>query len=296
MSQAFISWVSANQHDLMGPWGKFAALLFDELIIQVPRSDAVEGVLASLVDRGAIAADVGQELSSIWRPVHAVLPDYEFLRHPWEHEDERLVQLARSVAIEDTLAEYPGIDEAGLRHEVGWTGAGLIEAVSTWSILHSRQPCALLADRGESRVAEGVFAISAPPTEHQLFAELMQSRLPAPGDLAWERIIELRSSRFLNAFRAKLGELDRLIRDGQKAGDIRAIVDELERDDLRELARLVEPNAKSAWAKAVAANLPLPIPLNPVSVALSAIDVKASYDRQQRFGWLYFLLEVDAAA
>ena len=293
MSRAFISWASANQQDLMGPYGKLAALFFDELIIQVPRADIIEQVLASLVERRIVAADVARELGSIWRPIQTVLPDYEFLRHPWQNEDKRLAELARTVAIEDTLAEYPDIDGGGLQHEVGWVGAGLIEAVSTWSILHAREACALLADRAESRVVDGVFAISAPPADHTLFADVMQSRLPGPGELSWERVFELRSSHFLDAFRAKLGELDRLVRNSQDGRNVRALVEELERQDLRELARTVKPDIRSAWAKAVISNVPLPIPLNPVSVVQSALDVKATYDRQQRFGWLYFLLEVD---
>jgi hypothetical protein len=296
MSQAFISWTTAIQQDLMGPYGKFAALFFDELIIQVPRADAVDQVLASLVEQGLISGDVARELGAVWRPVHAVLPDYEFLKHPWQHDDERLVELARTAAVEDALAEYPDIDSRGLQHEVAWAGAGLIEAVSTWSILHTRRPCALLADRAESRIVEGVFGISIPPPNHALFSQVMQWRLPTAGNLSWERLFELRSSPFLDAFRQKMAELDRLVKEGGDERDARAIVEELERNDLRELARTVTPDTQKAWAKAVMSNVPLPIPINPASVALSAIDVKTIYDRKQRFGWLYFLLEADRAA
>ena len=48
MSQAFISWPTANQQDLVGTHGKFATLFFDEVIFQVPRADVVDQVLISL--------------------------------------------------------------------------------------------------------------------------------------------------------------------------------------------------------------------------------------------------------
>lgn len=276
----------------MGPCGKFAVLFFDEVIIQVPRADTIARVLASLVDGGMLSHSVARELDSVWRPVQALLPDYEFLKKPWEHKNDRLVELARTVTVEETLAEYPDIQGQALQHEVAWAGAGLIEAVATWSVLHARRPCAMLADRTEARVLEGVFRISAPSSAHALFSEVMESRLPTPGNLSWERVFELRSSRFIDAFRRKISELDRLVKETADGRDIRAVLDELERHDLRELALAMKPDARSAWARALATNLPLPIPLNPLSVALSAADVKSAYDRQRRFGWLYFLLEL----
>lgn len=294
MSQAFISWPRANQQNLLGPHGKFAALFFDEVVFQVPRADFLDQVLTSLVDQGVLASDVGHGLRKVWRPVQAFLPDYEFLKRPWQNDDERLIELAQTVAVEEVLAEYPDISQRGLQREVGLVGAGLIEAVATWAVLQARRPCVMLADPGEARLVEGVFAISSPAAQHALFSQVMQSRLPSPEALSWERVFELRASPFLEAFRLKIAELDRLIREAGGGREVQDILDELERHDLRELAATVKPNPRGAWAKAVAANIPLPIPVNPVSIAMSAVDVKGAYDRHQRFGWLYFLLELDA--
>lgn len=294
MSRAFISWTTALQRDLAGPFGKFATLYFDEVVFQVPRHDLISQLIDSLVERHALSESAGRALRDVWQPVQAVLPDYEFLKQPWHHEDNRLVELAESVAVEETRKEYPEIQELALRHEVGWMGAGLIEAVGTWAVLHAKDACALLADPAEARVVEGVFATSMPPTDHALFSQALMTRLSGPGDVSWDHVFGLRSSTFVEAFRKKISQLDRLIKESDNRRDIGAILDEFERRDLRELALTVKPDAKSAWARALTANVPLPIPVNPVAIALSAADLKGTYERRKRFGWLYFLLEFDS--
>jgi hypothetical protein len=154
----------------------------------------------------------------------------------------------------------------------------------------------MLADKREARVIEGIFSQSVPSTNYALFSQALTARLPVPGDVPWERIFDLRSSSFLQDFRKKLAELDRLVKEDPDGRPLRELLDEMERRDLRELARTVEPDRTSAWAKAVTSNLPLPMPLNPLSLVASATDLIETYDRKTRFGWLYFLFELNEAA
>jgi hypothetical protein len=47
--------------------------------------------------------------------------------------------------------------------------------------------------------------------------------------------------------------------------------------------------------KSIASNIPLPIPINPVSIGIAVKELKEAYDRKERFGWLYFLMELSGS-
>jgi hypothetical protein len=105
--------------------------------------------------------------------------------------------------------------------------------------------------------------------------------------------LELRHHDCLTAFRSKLGELQSRVRasDEKSATEL---VEELERNDLVEIAKLARPSPTTAIWKAIGSNVPLPIPVNPLSIGLGLADILDAYNRRSRFGWLYFLLDFAA--
>ena len=62
---------------------------------------------------------------------------------------------------------------------------------------------------------------------------------------------------------------------------------------LREVARAVRPNLPTTVLKAVLGNLPLPIPLNPISLLASAHDVAQAREINASHGWVYFVLDAE---
>jgi hypothetical protein len=298
MSRAFISWIGAFGQDVFGPYGKLATIFFDQLIFRVPRADTIEGVLDSLVAQNEIRYADADQLRQIWTPVQAVLPDYHFLKKsPWEHENERLLEIAHSVTVDSTLEQYPGIDKsepAGFAHEVSWAGAGLIEAITTWTTLHAAEPCTYLAEPRESWVVQQIFQEAQPPEAVELFRHIAESRVPDLSLLTWERVLELRHHAFLENFRQKVTELSISFRSNNE-GAISEGIRELELQELRELARLVQPAPRTMILKSIASNIPLPIPINPVSIGIAVKELKEAYDRKERFGWLYFLMELSGS-
>jgi hypothetical protein len=135
-----------------------------------------------------------------------------------------------------------------------------------------------------------MFNTSPPLIGSTLFTALRDQYFPLP-TLPWPRIIELRSNRLATSFRSKIADLQTILNtdDACSAHDL---LTEIERSDLRELARLVKPSPRRSLLTAVASNLPLPLPVNPVSLAAAVTDVQRQQELERRFGWLFFALSI----
>jgi hypothetical protein len=57
-------------------------------------------------------------------------------------------------------------------------------------------------------------------------------------------------------------------------------------------SKLLRSSTRSAWIKGILSNVPLPMPVNPVSIGLSAADIAKAYEDRQRFSWLDFYFEL----
>jgi hypothetical protein len=44
--------------------------------------------------------------------------------------------------------------------------------------------------------------------------------------------------------------------------------------------------------KTIASKLLLPIPVNPLSIAVGIADIASASERARRYGWMYFLLDL----
>ncbi len=109
------------------------------------------------------------------------------------------------------------------------------------------------------------------------------------GQLPWPQIYELRRSDFIKDFR---GHLARVAAD-PTAPDL--ILD-LNRE-LRDFAtRSIPDSMPKTIVKGVLANLPMPLPVNPIGIVESAAEAKEQYDLRKQFGWLFFVLEAKRLA
>ena len=293
MADAFISYSSAIFQDIYGSFGKTASIFFDRIIIQVPRDDFLEKIFDRQVEDKELTQEIADALKQIWIPVHSILPEYQFLDNPWENEDKILIEIASDVTIANTKGGDESIDvnHPGFRHEVAWAGAGLIDAVVTWNCVHSISPCTILPDSRERNVIERLFGLTQPSEDVTLFNEITENEIPGFASYQWEKVVEMRSSQFLENFRKKLSELLYLTQKSDNKSALE-ILKEIELKDLRELAKSVEPSKQSTIIKSILSNIPLPIPINPISVGIGIKDVRDSFDRKDRFGWLYFLMHL----
>ena len=74
------------------------------------------------------------------------------------------------------------------------------------------------------------------------------------------------------------------------------LFDEIELRDLREFAKMFRPNPSRTTFESILGNLPLPIPINPLSLAMASRDVKKARKAADTFGWLYFLFDLTSTA
>lgn len=293
-STALIGWANACEPDLLGCFGKLATILFDELVFQVPTEDILRGALEGCAEHGVIEGRVVTELLRFWTPIQSCVPTYKFLEDGLNPKDNTTADLVWEGVLRRYRPEFPeDTDGAALAHETAWVTAGIIDTFSAWSALYSQKPCSLLATDLEKEVMSQVFAQADKPTDVECFSDIMQHLAPDLTATEWQRVLELRNSRFLEQFRRKMVELQRCVQidDSRKTSEI---LIEMERRDLEEIARLSRPAPPTTILKAVLSNLPLPIPINPASVGLGIKEAMDAYNRAERFGWLYFLLDLRA--
>jgi hypothetical protein len=149
--------------------------------------------------------------------------------------------------------------------------------------LNTSEPCAFLSDRRESNVVCEVFQTVQPPGESQVFQEAVLIAVPNAAVLSWERVLELRRHPYLEQFRRKITELNKSLHINDTTA-IREAVQQVELHDLRALARLVEPSQKTTILKSIVSNIPLPIPVNPVSIGIGLKEIRDTYEKRQKFG------------
>jgi hypothetical protein len=238
-----------------------------------------------------ITMSVIDELLKCWTPVQSLLPTYAFLDAPWQHQDKHLLNVVHDTTRDAIRRNHPGSDERdrAFQHEVSLTGAGVLQSVSTWCQLNQNDPCTLLAPDCERTVVEKVFGSSG-SSDIDKFSAIASAHIPNMESLSWEHVLELRHHPYLERFREKLSSLEISVRNCNNETACKVIAD-LELSELRRLAKSVEPSVKSAAIKAFASNVPLPAPVNPVSVALGIKDIEDNVERQRSFGWLYFLMD-----
>ncbi|MFW6046601.1 MAG: hypothetical protein ACOCP4_02280 [Candidatus Woesearchaeota archaeon] len=109
------------------------------------------------------------------------------------------------------------------------------------------------------------------------------------GSLTWDEIIELRKSQFANDFRKKVWEWTNEFNSGvdnvEVENKIYRFIDDAKFDFIEER----KPNQLKTSLTGILGNIPLPIPVNPISIA-SAIDQSVIDNKAKKeFGWLLFI-------
>lgn len=101
----------------------------------------------------------------------------------------------------------------------------------------------------------------------------------------WNDVIELRKDSYITSFREKLKNIKY-----SKSID-EHLVDELQ-NSTYDLIDLVKPNKGANLAKAILGNLPLPIPVNPIAIAISLEGLANDKHIEKKYGHLFFLSKV----
>lgn len=120
------------------------------------------------------------------------------------------------------------------------------------------------------------------------FDRIIISHIPDFQSLPWKRIIELRDSPFRKKCLALLGKMP------DSNGD--AVQAELLKGFWQLATELTnEASIPKAVFKGVTGNIPF-LPANPFSLAYAGLDVKNAKNRIDKYGWLFFISEIQQAA
>ena len=109
----------------------------------------------------------------------------------------------------------------------------------------------------------------------------LKAVLPRFEDLSWDEVIHLRTHRMHDEFRNWFG---RQRGQGLSIASGSAALPEKVTEGLWKLARAVQPNVGETVVEAFLGNIPLPLPVSPIGLILSAKDVAEERKRQQDYG------------
>ncbi|WP_183564733.1 hypothetical protein [Mucilaginibacter sp. SP1R1] len=111
------------------------------------------------------------------------------------------------------------------------------------------------------------------------------------GKLSWTQILELKRSHFLKDFRAKFLEW---LTEFEQTHDLEKFEHDIDRYIRSSTFKFLEANRPAVITDSltgILGNVPLPIPLNPVSIYSSFMSVRKDILQRNKFGWLFFIQE-----
>lgn len=273
---------------------KLASLFFDELILNTPTPPGEPIFLPSVIKKEpGVTRDTVNELERIWVLPAKYLPNYKFLRpNPWVRANKEIIRTAGRVTEKETKREVQKIggkiSEVGVQHEIAWAGAGLIDSVNTWFRIVHKKDCCFLPNYREKQVLEALFTASAQRSAFEIFSEVLECRLPNFGRISWNRIVELRHSSHIEAFREKMFDLYQLVAKERKS-DIKILARDMIESDLKLLADELKPSPTLTVVKGVASAL-LPPPIAALDLGRQVLK---EHKLLKRYGWLYFLIDLE---
>ncbi|WP_273854331.1 hypothetical protein [Guptibacillus spartinae] len=206
-------------------------------------------------------------------------------------DNQEVLGVGMEVAKQYYQTKYPTIsfDEKNPNHMKNALRIGQAFGVGfeAWEKLNAKINCNFLANYYEGLIVEKFKKTD----NKEAISEIIYYTIPDINYYTWEEIIALRKHPFFNSFRKKISQLNEAI----DIGDIKLskeIIEQLEQKEVIEMIKLFKPSPKTKIIKGVTSNVPLPIPINPASVYFATQDIKTEYKLKNKYGWLFFLLDV----
>lgn len=272
---------------------KIATIWFDEIVVQPNYEDKVLMDLSGIKTKEYLKQCIEEfgesvnlnkdticELSKSIVLLDKYLKSWKtYMNTSDEVEDYKLVYYANKV-IKEKFYKYDEI----------YTTPGILSGINAWTELRKLEDVSFIPNIAEKLVLDNMFKCSFQCNEYELFNKIIDFKIPDFNEISWDKVIELRNHQFLENFRTKI----RLLNESFNKNDTKItkeIIEEISRKDMIEFINLSKPAPIKTTIKAIASNIPLPIP-NPYSIYLSADDVKQQIDFSKKYGWLYFYLDL----
>lgn len=265
--------------------GKLAALWFDKLLLGI-NNELVEKVIENVAEKEMWGDDVLKEVKKIQISSEGVFPKIGFT-------DDILIEDDKYIVAMDILQDKykkeiltPNMHGQAM-HEVIMGGAGITSAVKYWTLLNSKERCTYLPIDIERQFLNRIFGNVA-DAGYNNFSNIITCIIPDVSQCSWNEIIEIRHHNYWLQFRKKMTDLSDSISDEKLNQEI---LEEIIRKDLIEMAQHFRPQTTKNIIKGVVSNIPLPIPVNPMSIVFTGESIMNELDFQKKYGWIYFYLD-----
>lgn len=265
--------------------GKLATLWFDKLLLGTDENH-ISKVIGNVAEKENWCSDTIKEVRKIHIPSEDILPKVSFTDSTLI--DESIYRIATGIMQTDYKSELNNpTTYGGAMHEVIMGSAGITTSVKYWMLLNAKNNCTFLPMKSEQQILKKLFNYEA-DNGFNNFNNVITSIIPDISEYSWDEIIELRHHNYWSQFRKKLSELNLVVSDKKLASEI---VEEIVHKDLVEMAIHVRPNVGKNTVKGIISNIPLPIPINPLSVVCTGCDIIKEIDFEKKYGWIYFYLD-----
>lgn len=265
--------------------GKLATLWFDNLLLGTDK-EHVEKVMEAVAEKEQWRNDTFKEMKKVQISSETLLPSINFIDESIIEDD--YFQVAANVLKDKYAKELSSpITYGGAMHEIVWGGFGIANSVKYWTLLNAKENCTFLPMDMEQQMLGKVFGSMA-DMKYSNFSDIITAIIPDICEYSWDEIMEIRNHNYWTQFRKKITELSKSIEDKKLRQDI---LEEIFRKDLIEMAQHFRPQVTKNIVKGVVSNIPLPIPINPVSVVCTGYDIMKEIDFEKKYGWIYFYLD-----
>lgn len=265
--------------------GKIATLWFDNLLLGAEK-ELVETVIEDVAEKEHWSSDTFREMIKVQVSSESILPTISLMNESIIEDD--YFTTATDILKKKYVKELSNPKTySGAMHEIRWGGFGIANSVKYWTLLNAKENCTFLPTDIEQQMLKKVFR-NTMNKEYGNFTDIITAIIPDISEYSWDEIIEVRQHNYWTQFRKKLTELSSGIEDKKIGKDI---LEEIVRKDLVEMAQHFRPQVVKNIVKGVVSNIPLPIPINPVSVVCTGYDIMKEIDFDKKYGWIYFYLD-----
>lgn len=265
--------------------GKLATLWFDTLLLGADK-ESVEKVIEDVAEKECWSNDTLKTMKKIQVSSEMLLPSVRFMEEEVSHDD--YFNVAVNIYKDKYAEELSNAKTYGAAmHEICWSGFGVANAVKYWTLLNAKESCIFLPMDMEQQMIKRLFEKTS-DKKFENFSEIITAIIPDISGYSWDEIIEIRHHDYWTLFRKKITELSNEIEDQKLSQEI---FEEIVKKDLIEMAQHFRPNVSSNIVKGVVSNIPLPIPVNPISILCTGADIKKEIDFDKKYGWIYFYLD-----
>lgn len=293
----------AGQHNSVAEENLKSLCLYNEKIILSVDSKIVQGYLTALAKNYGINHRL---LKNTFISIEEILPDIHIDELVGRNIDpiDLLGQILTDSVINSFLQDYADKQNISLEtllqeintnssykygyyKNVGYQINSLLASLLLYNKVNSKISCSLTSfSKAENFAIQSYITynnVKEGQTSSNNLHDEINYLLPSISSLNWNELFEIRHDGRIKAFRTWVNnKKNEILSEGVESVLIK---------ELWNTFKELKPNLYANSAKAIIGNFPLPIPVNPFSIASSIYDISKNIKFQKDYSWLFFIFD-----